>query len=220
MAFMNPCGGLRWETLPDGTIEIEGQGVAAFEPGTLRFQQMQDCWDNWRSLISAAAGTAGIPARWILAVICQETGLWSANAAEQAAKIAPDGGLGLMQIMPATARAFGASPEDMLDPTKNIQVGAALLAKLASSHDGELPEIVASYNAGSVRCGAANPWNMVTSGDYITNAVQWNNAAVLHLDMRQPRLLLGLALALGGVYAGALIAGIVTLPKGVRAWMS
>jgi len=203
----------------DGTISVEGLGTPFFAPGSARFVQMQQVWDNWSGLILGAASAHGVPPTWILAVICQETGLWSGNPQEQATKVAPDGGLGLMQIMPATARAFGSSPEAMLDPQANIDVGVALLAKLSEAHGGELPEIVANYNAGGVRCGSAtNPWNMVMSGDYAGDVVRWVNSAVMYLDLspRRGPLLAGLAVGGAGLYAAAVIAGVTQLPRFLR----
>jgi len=216
MAYTNPCGGFRWDMLPDGLVAVEGQGTPAFEPGSLRFKQMEQTWANWSGLILDAASTYGIPARWILAVMCQETGVWSGDPAEQASKLAPDGGVGLMQI---TDPSLG-NPQDMLDPATNIAVGARLLGKLAGMRNGQLPEIVANYNAGGVRCGSTNnPWGMVMTGDYVGNVIRWNNAAVLYLDMSPRgggRVLAGLAIGAAGLYAAAVIAGLAMMPRWLR----
>jgi hypothetical protein len=216
MAYRNPCGGLRWDMQADGLIAVEGEGTPAFEPGSLRFKQMEQTWANWSGLILDAASTNGIPPQWILSVMCQETGVWSGNATEQASKVSYDGGVGLMQI---TDKSLG-NPADMLDPATNVGVGARLLGKLARMRDGQLPEIVANYNAGGVRCGSTgNPWGMVMTGDYVGNVIRWNNAAIMYLDMA-PRgggkLLAGLALGAAGLYAAAVIAGLVMVPRWMR----
>ena len=112
MAFTNRCGGTRWDMLPDGLIEVEGEGVPAFEPGSARFEQMVATWENWRGLILDAAADNGLPPQWILAIMCQETGPWSNDPARQASIVAPDGGVGLMQI---TDPSLG-DPHAMLDP--------------------------------------------------------------------------------------------------------
>jgi hypothetical protein len=105
-----------------------------------------------------------------------------------------------------------------------VAVGAALLGRIARARDGQLPEIVANYNAGGVRCGATgNPWGMVMTDDYAGNAIRWNNAAVMYLDMSAPggrraggRMFLGMALGGAGLYAAAVLAGLVALPRILR----
>jgi soluble lytic murein transglycosylase-like protein len=214
MALTNPCGGLRWDMQTDGTVAVDGQGVPVFDQGSLRYRQMEQSWANWGTLILDAASANGIPPQWILAVMCQETGLWSGDAAKQASIVSPDGGVGLMQI---TDKSLG-NPADMLDPATNVAVGSALLGKLARLRDGQLPEIAANYNAGGVRCGASgNPWGMVMSGDYVGNVIRWNNTAVMYLDMApKPKWLAGLAIGAAGLYAAAVIAGLVMMPRWLR----
>jgi len=199
---------------PDGTVAVDGQGVPVFDQGSLRYRQMEQTWANWGPLILDAASAHGIPPAWILAIMCQETGLWSGDPAEQAAKVSSDGGVGLMQI---TDKSLG-NPQDMLDPATNIDVGARLLAKLARARNGQLPEVAANYNAGGVRCGStSNPWGMVMSGDYVGNVIRWNNSAVMYLDMApKPKWLAGLAVGAAGLYAAALVAGLVALPKWLK----
>lgn len=211
--MLNPCGGARWQTLPDGLIEIEGQGTPAFEPGSERFRQMEQSWQNWRPLILSNAKDNGIPARWILATICQETGPWSDDPDKQAGIVSFDGGVGVMQI---TDKSLG-NPADMLDPATNIAVGSALLGRLARQYDGELPEIAASYNAGRVRCGATgNPWGMVMTGDYVGGVVKWNNAAVLYMKLESPHLMLGLSLGAVGLVTAAMLVGLLPTPRPLR----
>jgi hypothetical protein len=215
MAYRNPCGGLRWDMQADGLIAVEGEGTPAFEPGSLRFKQMEQTWANWSGLILDASSTHDVPAQWILAVMCQETGLWSDDPAEQAAKVSYDGGVGLMQIThPSLGR-----PKDMLDPEANIAAGAGLLGKLSRTRDGQLPEVAANYNAGGVRCGASgNPWGMVMTGDYVGNVIRWNNTAIMYLDMspRRGKMLAGLAIGAVGLYAAAVIAGLAMMPRWLK----
>jgi soluble lytic murein transglycosylase-like protein len=62
------------------------------------------------------------------------------------AAISRAGAMGLMQLMPETAGAFGiANP---LDPRENIMGGARLLRELLDTHDNNLPIVLAAYNAG------------------------------------------------------------------------
>jgi soluble lytic murein transglycosylase-like protein len=62
----------------------------------------------------------------------------------------PAGAIGVMQVMPETARRFGVmQPERMLHhPTVNINVGAAYLGTLALHYENNLELMLAAYNAG------------------------------------------------------------------------
>ncbi|MCS4308646.1 soluble lytic murein transglycosylase-like protein [Rheinheimera pacifica] len=57
------------------------------------------------------------------------------------------GAVGLMQLMPGTARQLGVS--DASVPEHNIAAGSRYLAQLLKQHNGELPLALAAYNAGS-----------------------------------------------------------------------
>ncbi len=56
------------------------------------------------------------------------------------------GAQGLMQLMPATARRFGVA--NVFDPLDNITGGTAYLAWLMEEFEGDLPRVIAAYNAG------------------------------------------------------------------------
>ncbi len=58
----------------------------------------------------------------------------------------PKGAMGLMQLMPGTARRFGVF--DAYDPEQNIRGGVAYLRYLIDMFDGDLPLVLSSYNAG------------------------------------------------------------------------
>jgi soluble lytic murein transglycosylase-like protein len=208
----NACGGLGWQMRPDGLVEVDGEGTPAFDPSSVQFLYLEQSWANWSSLILDGANTNGIPPQWILAIICQETGPWSGNPDEQASKISFDGGVGLMQI---TDPSLG-DPHDMLDPATNVAVGSAFLGRLSRAHDGELPEVAAGYNVGSVRWGStSNPWGMVMTGDYVGNVIKWNNTALMYLNLGRSHVVLGLSLAAAGLYIGALVVGLLPVPRPV-----
>ncbi len=56
------------------------------------------------------------------------------------------GALGLMQLIPATARRFGV--DDPLEPIQNLRGGMAYLSWLSKRFDGDLRLTLAGYNAG------------------------------------------------------------------------
>ena len=60
--------------------------------------------------------------------------------------VSPKGALGLMQLIPATARRFGVS--DAFDPVENIRGGAEYLKHLMDLYSGDYALTLAAYNAG------------------------------------------------------------------------
>lgn len=56
------------------------------------------------------------------------------------------GALGLMQLMPATAKRFGVV--DPFDPRQNIEGGTKYLKWLSDYYKGDVAKVVAAYNAG------------------------------------------------------------------------
>ncbi len=60
--------------------------------------------------------------------------------------VSPKGAVGLMQLMPATARRLGVV--DSRDPLANLRGGARYLRNLIRLFDGDLQLALAAYNAG------------------------------------------------------------------------
>jgi soluble lytic murein transglycosylase-like protein len=73
--------------------------------------------------------------------------------------VSSKGALGLMQLIPATARRFGVS--DAFDPAENIQGGARYLRYLLDLYNDNYPLALAAYNAGEAavaRYGGVPPF--------------------------------------------------------------
>jgi soluble lytic murein transglycosylase-like protein len=60
------------------------------------------------------------------------------------------GALGVLQVLPGTARRFGVAGPDsaLLDPDINLAAGAAYLKALQARYDNDLVLVLAAYNAG------------------------------------------------------------------------
>jgi soluble lytic murein transglycosylase-like protein len=93
----------------------------------------------FRQSISAASSRYGIDPALIRAVIHAESA-FKPDAKSRA------GALGLMQLMPATARELGVA--DPLSPHENIQGGTRYLAQLLKKTRGNITMATAAYNAG------------------------------------------------------------------------
>ena len=59
--------------------------------------------------------------------------------------LSPKGAIGVMQLMPATAKAMDADPNDT---AQNIDAGTRLLRELLVKYDGDVVKALAAYNAG------------------------------------------------------------------------
>jgi soluble lytic murein transglycosylase-like protein len=73
--------------------------------------------------------------------------------------VSSKGALGLMQLIPATARRFGVS--DVFNPVQNIQGGAKYLRYLLDLYNEDYPLALAAYNAGEAavaRYGGVPPF--------------------------------------------------------------
>src|SRR5262245_39167596 len=91
-------------------------------------------------VIVAAKSTQLDPAL-IHAVITAESN-YNPNA------VSEKGAVGLMQLMPDTARRYGLKAKEVKLPEKNITAGAQYLADLIRMFDGDLKLALAGYNAG------------------------------------------------------------------------
>jgi hypothetical protein len=95
---------------------------------------------GYDGLIQKIAEEKGLDPSLVRAVVQVES-----NYDHQA--VSPKGAMGLMQIMPETAKRLGLS--DAFHPEKNLTAGVAYLKGLIEKYGGELPLALAAYNAGA-----------------------------------------------------------------------
>ena len=90
-------------------------------------------------IIDMAAAQTSVEASLLRAVIVVES-------AFDPAAVSSRGARGLMQLMPATAKAYGAKNVD--DPAQNVRAGARYLRDLIDRYENDLELVLAAYNAG------------------------------------------------------------------------
>lgn len=100
------------------------------------------------ALIVRAAQETGVPAA-LLAAICKQESSYNQGARS------PAGAIGLMQLMPDTARGLGVDPAD---PWQNMLGGARYIGQQLSAFGGDVRLALAAYNAGP---GAVKRYNGV-----------------------------------------------------------
>lgn len=127
---------LAMKTLLDNPTE-----AARLRPSAERITTITETYGE--TILEKTAGTQVSPAL-VVAVIAVE------SAGKPKAK-SHAGAVGLMQLMPATARRFGVT--DRTNPAQNIGGGVAYLDFLLKEFDGDAVMALAAYNAGE---GAVN----------------------------------------------------------------
>lgn len=88
--------------------------------------------------IDQAATRYGLAPELVDAIARQES-------AYNSSAVSPKGAIGVMQLMPGTARTLGVDPRDVV---ANIHGGAAYLRQLIDRFDGRIDLALAAYNAG------------------------------------------------------------------------
>lgn len=121
---------------PDEEVDIEpaqpasAEGRSAGESTTSR---------SIEQMVADAAHKYALPRSLVRAVARAESGF-------NPGAVSPKGALGVMQLMPGTARELGV--KNAFDPSENIDAGARLLRQLLEKYDGRVAEALAAYNAG------------------------------------------------------------------------
>jgi soluble lytic murein transglycosylase-like protein len=155
LAVAAPCGAQVLEIAPDGGV-TRYAGPAVYTN------------DGARSLIPETAPAAPPPAevaqaiaesalRHAVSAPLAEAVAWQESRFHQAA-VSPKGALGVMQLMPATARTLGV---DAADLKGNIDGGVIYLGQMLKRFEGDLPRALAAYNAGPeavTRYGGVPPY--------------------------------------------------------------
>jgi soluble lytic murein transglycosylase-like protein len=124
------------------------------------------------SIVATQSRAHDVSPLLVRAVITQESG-------GDPSAISSAGAMGLMQLMPGTAAAYGVS--NPFDPDENVAAGTAYLHDLLVRYHGNMSLALAAYNAGS---GAVAKYNGVppyaeTRG-YVESVTALYHAAAQH----------------------------------------
>jgi hypothetical protein len=98
------------------------------------------------AVVGQAAQKHGLPADRLRDVIRKESAFYPCA-------VSPKGAMGLMQLMPGTARDMGLA--DAFDPAGNIDAGARFLRQLLDRYKGDWRLALGAYNAGPAAVDAA-----------------------------------------------------------------
>ncbi len=139
-----------------GFMELPASEVVRFEPEyvpkeTTPVAAADPAPANPEQLIDEAARRHGLPASFVRSVAKAESGL-------RQDAVSPKGAIGIMQLMPETARMLGADPAD---PRQNVDAGTRYLRELLIKYKDDpyqLRKALVAYNAGP---GAVERYNGV-----------------------------------------------------------
>jgi soluble lytic murein transglycosylase-like protein len=120
---------------------------------------------RFEELLNDAAARYGLPPAILKGVVKAESGF-------RPDAVSPAGAVGLMQLMPSTARALGVA--DPLDPASNIDGGARYL-KQQVDRFGDISQALAAYNAGPgavARHGGVPPYT--ETQNYVRKVLEYS----------------------------------------------
>jgi len=148
----------------------------------LAFFDVSPTFKSVRQILQDASNDHNIDFELLQALIVMESGF-------DARAVSPKGAIGLMQLMPDTARRYGVNTDrhgplerKLTDPRTNIRAGSRYLRDLINMFPGQLDLALAAYNAGEgavMRAGNRIP-NYKETQNYVKNVM------ALYLGLKPP----------------------------------
>jgi soluble lytic murein transglycosylase-like protein len=124
-----PCAVLLTGPPVETTVAASDDAIRKARPGI----------EKYRAMVGRVAESVGADPRLLHAIIAAESG-YNARA------LSNKGAIGLMQLMPATAKRYGVT--NAWDPEQNLRGGARYIVDLLKQFDNDVTLAVAAYNAG------------------------------------------------------------------------
>ncbi|MEE2729324.1 MAG: transglycosylase SLT domain-containing protein [Pseudomonadota bacterium] len=174
-----PLARSEWEYLIRRSNEQERSVLAhlayiwGWHHPAIRAAYQSDAYNNleirfptaFETVVNKYASSSGLDKDWVYSLIRQE----SAFMPQARSSV---GAMGMMQIMPRTAKQLSQSigiptpsTRDMLTPETNIKLGTHYMSQLQQQFKGNIILATAAYNAGPHRANAWQPTYLPVSGD-------------------------------------------------------
>jgi hypothetical protein len=167
-ADSNPLSVLR---MPEKSLALLKLGLHS-----VKHLWSSDC-DDTSPFVTQAAREEGVPVSFALAIAKAESGFRSHS-------ISSTGAMGVMQLMPRTARNYGVF--DPFDPEDNARGGARYLSELWKTYHGDRLRVASAYNAGSGGVPRRGPLHVpAETRSYAARVARHERAATAAL-LRQP----------------------------------
>lgn len=120
---------------PDEEVIVEEESLAEiYNEGALK------CSNELNNYFLEAAETYGVDAKLLKAIACAESNFDPTATSKS-------GAMGIMQMMPATAKECGV--DDPYNARQSIMGGAKYIAQMLERYDGNVSLALAAYNAGA-----------------------------------------------------------------------
>lgn len=154
-------------TANSASPSIDPALIASVVPERVEHRPRSDLLEGvpeaYAQMVEDIARQEGVDVNLMLSIMHVE------NAGFDPLAVSPAGAIGLMQVMPATGRAFGA--HDLTDPAQNIRAGARFLKALTRKYRN--PVLIASaYNAGEPQVDVRASLPLIReTADYVTRVV-------------------------------------------------
>jgi soluble lytic murein transglycosylase-like protein len=137
--FSNAPSDPEYRRIPRSGPKPSEAKVAAARREARRPTRQLKSFTEYETHVRSAAEKYKLPIELLRAVMAAESGF-------DPLALSDKGAMGLMQLMPGTARDMYV--KDAWDPAQNIDGGARYLRILANLYDGDVTKTVAAYNAG------------------------------------------------------------------------
>jgi len=120
--------------------------------------------------IQQYASWLGIPVELLMTVQILETG-W-VPLADKCTVLGADGEVGIYQIMPYHAKGFGYKVVDLYNPKINTEIASKLLRDRYIKYDGDIANVLASYNGGHYQAVLQQQYRCSTTKAYVERGLK------------------------------------------------